>query len=138
LAFLFESLILGVSGFVSLRVLELVREAAAYEPDLFVLYLGQNELRDAHFFPDALRRGRLETALRRALFASRAIAWLDARGGALIARLRGARVTSYGAEQIVRVLEEGRFRAAPIWRVPEVVPGLAPEPPGADVATAPP
>jgi len=133
-----ETLNLGVSGFGSLRVLELVREAAAYEPDLFVLYLGQNELRDAHFFPDALRRGRLETALRRALFASRAIAWLDARGGALIARLRGARVTSYGAEQIVRVLEEGRFRAAPIWRVPEVVPGLAPEPPGADVATAPP
>lgn len=114
----FEVINLGVSGWGSSRNLEQLREAIAYAPDVFVVYVGINEFRDARFHPVQTRRGSLEARALSVLLSSRAIYFLSERLEVLRARFFGPRITSYGALSIAKVVNEGRFSSSDYYRVP--------------------
>ena len=101
-----EVINVGVKGFGSSRVLQIVEEMVEYEPDLFVVYMGQNEYRDAGFHYWELHRSPLTSSLLGVLLQSRTLYLLHEGYIELESRIFGRRVTSYGASQIESIIAE--------------------------------
>jgi tetratricopeptide (TPR) repeat protein len=101
-----EVINVGVRGFGSSRVLQIVEEMVEYEPDLFVVYMGQNESRDAKFHYWELHRSPLTSSLLGVLLQSRALYLLHEGYIELENRVFDRRVTSYGASLIESILVE--------------------------------
>lgn len=96
----------GVKGFGSSRVLQIVEEMVEYEPDLFVIYTGQNEYRDAKFHYWELHRSPLTSVLLSTLLKSRALYFLHERYLDLESLVFERRITSFGASLIETILAE--------------------------------
>lgn len=120
----FEVINLGIRGRGSSRVLQVLREVIHYDPDLIVVYTGQNEFRDAKFHPYELRRTEQEAALLqsalniRVLFLTREIVM------AVHAMLFGKQQISVGGETIARAVatpySPDHFRSYDYFTVPEL------------------
>ena len=118
----FEVINLGISGFGSSRVLQILREVVHYDPDLIIVYTGQNEFRDALFHPYELRRSEqeaeiLEYALRvRLLYLGRQVV-MDVH-----AMCCGKQQITYAATKIARAVETpyspDNFRSYDYFTVP--------------------
>jgi len=115
----------GVSGYGSSRVLQIVNEAVRYDPDLFVVYTGQNEFRDARFHYWELTRSPFTARLMSLLFHSRLIYSLHERYLALKARMFGERQLSYGGSHIEAVVSkpfsQETFKTRDYFTVPRLV-----------------
>ena len=94
----------GVKGFGSSRVLRILEEMVNYEPDLFIVYMGQNEYRDAKFHHQEIHRSPFIAALMSAMFESRAVYFLYEHYLVLEGMAFGPRVTSKGASRIKSIL----------------------------------
>ena len=101
-----EVINVGVAGYASSRVLEIFKEMLDYQPDLFVVYTGQNEFRDAHFHKRELRRSFLWTKLLSVMYRSRAVFFILERSELLIQKIAGKRIVSYAAESIEAVVTQ--------------------------------
>ncbi|MGB7933707.1 MAG: SGNH/GDSL hydrolase family protein [Gammaproteobacteria bacterium] len=119
-----EVINIGIRGFGSSRVLQILREAVHYDPNLIVVYTGQNEFRDARFHPYELRRSEREAeilayALRiRVLYLVRQIV-MEAH-----AMFFGKQQISYGGEKIESAVETSyspdNFGSYEYFTVPEI------------------
>jgi hypothetical protein len=116
----------SMSGHGSARVLEVMREVVHYDPDVLVVYAGQNEFRDARFHSKELTRPALWNGGLELLWSSRVaylayVSWL--RAGE---RAGGRRITGFAAERIGgAVLKEysaETFRSYEPYAVPELRP----------------
>jgi tetratricopeptide (TPR) repeat protein len=121
----FEVINAGVPGFGSMRVLQILKETAAYEPDVFLVYTGQNEFRDARFHYWDITRPQWLARTISVLQHSRMVSLLLRARSSLIANILGQRQTSYGGEIIAGVLEEPfserTFRSDSYYTVPTPV-----------------
>jgi lysophospholipase L1-like esterase len=115
----------GVNGYGSSRVLQIVEEAVNYDPDLFVVYTGQNEFRDARFHYWELTRSPRMARLMSLLFHSRLIYFLHERFLALKANIFGGRQVSYGGSHIQTVISkpfsQETFKTSDYFTVPRLV-----------------
>lgn len=116
----------GHSGFGSSPVLQIVEEAKGYDLDLFVLYTGQNEFRDAVFHARELNRSRFTSDLMRTTLESR-VAYLMFEGFLVLkSALIGTRQTSWGGALISNVVSnpyrDGTFNSFDYYSIPELQP----------------
>jgi Flp pilus assembly protein TadD len=106
-------------------VLQLVKEAVQYEPDLFVVYTGVNEFRDANFHYWELKRSALEARILRALLSSKTIYLLREGVLKLETALLGPRQISRGGRHIANILSQpfsaDTFKSSEYYTVPELV-----------------
>ena len=94
------------SGHGSTRVFQILREATNYDPDLFIVYTGQNEFRDALFHPRELRRSAVNAFVFKTLLYSRVNYLLYNGFLSLKGMLLGARQTSFGGRLIDRIISK--------------------------------
>ncbi len=120
-----EVINVGVAGYASSRVLEILKETLEYQPDLFVVYTGQNEFRDAHFHKRELRRSSLWANVLSALYRSRAVFLIAERSELLLQKIIGKRIVSYAAESIeavvARPFTHETFQSFAYYRQPELI-----------------
>ncbi len=120
-----EVINVGVAGYASSRVLEIFKEMLDYQPDLFVVYTGQNEFRDAHFHKRELRRSSLWANLLNVMYRSRAVFFISERSELLMQKIAGKRIVSYAAESIEAVVNHPfsseTFQSFNYYRQPDFV-----------------
>lgn len=119
-----EVINVGVKGIGSSRVLQIVEEMVKYEPDFFVVYMGQNEYRDARFHYWELHRSPLMSSLLGVLLQSRSLYLLHEVYIELESMIFGRRVTSYGASLIESIFvdqdAQKSFESFDYYTVPAV------------------
>lgn len=117
----------GGKGYGSTAIVSLATEALGYDPDLFVLSIGQNEYREALFHPEE-RAGRSSVPRWRAFLArhSRIHAVLERAIAGARPERRGARPTSFAAREIAGILahpfDPGSFRFPGRLAIPPIAP----------------
>jgi tetratricopeptide (TPR) repeat protein len=121
----------GGKGYGSTAILSLVREALRYDPDAFLFYTGQNEIREATFHP-LEREGRSTVPAWRALLHrhSRVYGALREVIRSVAPRRPGARPTSFASREVAAILSRpfgpGSFSFPPRLGIPPLV-GPGPE-----------
>ena len=120
-----EVINVGVAGFASSRVLVILREMLDYQPDLFVVYTGQNEFRDAHFHKKELHRSSFWANVMSILYRSRTIFLISERTELLMQMIAGKRIVSYAAESIEAVVRQPftreTFQSFDYYRKPDFI-----------------
>ena len=126
-----EVINVGVAGYGSSRVLEIYKEVINYDPDLLVVYTGQNEFRDAHFHKRELRRSTFWANLLSLLYSSRTVFLISERIDLLLQKISGKRIVSYAAESIEAVISKpytnATFQSFDYYRKPEFAKPVAAE-----------
>jgi tetratricopeptide (TPR) repeat protein len=115
----------GMKGWGSTRVLQILNEAVDYNPDLFIVYTGHNEFRDARFHPQEIMRPPFQSKLLKLAFSSRAVYLLYERSLRLKEEFLGRRITSYAEEFIEHLLSKpftiDMFASHEYYRVPNLL-----------------
>lgn len=115
----------GIRGYGSSRVLPVLLEAVRYAPDLFVVYTGQNEFRDARFHYWELQRSHFRSQLLRLLLSSRVLFLAHEGLSSLKTMLFGVRQITYGGAQIAALLAEpfspSTFASYDYYSVPKLI-----------------
>ena len=118
-----EVINVGVAGYGSSRVLEIYKEVINYDPDLLIVYTGQNEFRDAHFHKRELRRSSFWANLLKMLYRSRTVFLVSERFDLLLQKISGKRIVSYAAESIESVVSQpfsnATFQSFDYYRMPD-------------------
>lgn len=120
----FEVINTGISGYGSSRVLEVMKEMVHYEPDLFIVYTGQNEFRDGYFHRSKITRGALKAKIYKGLFSSRAVYFIYHRSLLLKDKILGKSSKSYAEREIEHILStpfsEETFKSFDYYRIPDL------------------
>ena len=119
-----EVINLGVTAIASTRVLRLMREAVAFEPDLFIVYTGHNEYVEARFHRRELQRSRVQARTLGWLLQSRFFYFLYRRYLDLRGWIFRPRIVSAGAERVASRLaepfSEDTFASSDYFSVPDL------------------
>ena len=115
----------GVPGYGSARVLQILEEVAAYQPDLLVVYTGQNETRDARFHYWELKRGHFRARLLHWMSRSRLLYLTYETYVSVVSLALGPRQTSYAGAMIEGILSapfsRTTFKSFDYLAVPPIV-----------------
>ncbi len=126
-----EVINVGVAGYASSRVLVILREMLDYEPDLLIVYTGQNEFRDAHFHKRELPRSAFWGNLLKLFYSSRVFFLISERSELLMQRISGKRIDSYASESIEAVVTKPftkeTFQSLDYYRRPDFTKNQVPE-----------